>query len=176
MMSFWLWKVKYEKKDSFALFADLFRLHMLAKNPGMIWIDTDVYCHRPMTYDSPYVLGFELPGDHRVNNAVLGLPADSALLQSMLDYTSDPFAIPPFVKPKLQDDYRKAAAQGHPVHVSQQPWAVWGPMMVTHCVSKCPGPCETPSTTMSEHDLETWVRVAIPASSSRRSAPSGTND
>ncbi|MEF3046649.1 hypothetical protein [Pseudotabrizicola sp. L79] len=124
--------MKYEKKDSFALFADLFRLHMLAKNPGMIWIDTDVYCHRPMTYDSPYVLGFELPGDHRVNNAVLGLPADSALLQAMLDYTSDPFAIPPFVKPKLQEDYRQAAAEGHPVHVSQQPWAVWGPMMVTH--------------------------------------------
>ena len=123
--------LKYEKKDSFALFADLFRLHMIAKNPGMIWVDTDVYCHRPMTYVSDYVLGFELPGSVRVNNAVLGLP-DGPLLQAMLDYTADPYAIPPFIKPKLQEDYRAAAAAGAPVHVSQQPWGVWGPMMVTH--------------------------------------------
>ena len=128
--------IKYEKKDSFALFADLFRLHMIAKCPGMIWVDTDVYCHRPMDYDSDHVMGFELPGAQRVNNAVLGLPADSAILQDMLAFTSDRFAIPEFLKPKLQDDYRAAAAAGHPVHVSQQPWGVWGPMMVTHYVHK----------------------------------------
>ena len=124
--------LKYEKKDSFALFADLFRLHMIAKNPGMIWVDTDVYCLRPMTYDEDYVMGFELPGESRVNNAVLGLPTDSPLLQAMLDYTSDPFAIPPFLKPWQKEEYRAAAAAGTPVHVSQQPWGVWGPMMVTH--------------------------------------------
>ncbi|MFN7224245.1 MAG: hypothetical protein ACK4MS_09520 [Paracoccaceae bacterium] len=124
--------LKYEKKDSYALFADLFRLHMIARNPGMIWVDTDVYCLRPMTYDDDHVLGFELPGEMRVNNAVLGLPPDGPLLRAMLEYTSDPFAIPPFVKRKLQDDYRAAAAAGNPVHVSQQPWGVWGPMMVTH--------------------------------------------
>lgn len=126
--------LKYEKKDSFALFADLFRLHMMAKNPGMIWCDTDVYCLRPMDYASDYVFGFELPGEHRVNNAILGMPADSALLQAMLTYTDDHFAIPPFVKPKLQDEYRAAKAAGKPVHVSQQPWGVWGPLMVTHFV------------------------------------------
>lgn len=124
--------LKYEKKDSFALFADLFRLHMLAKNPGMIWVDTDVYCLRPMTYDAASVLGFELPGNERVNNAVLGLAPDSPLLQAMLDYTADPYAIPPFVKPKLREDYAAAAQRGVPVHVSQQPWGVWGPLMVTH--------------------------------------------
>lgn len=124
--------LKYEKKDSFALFADLFRLHMIARNPGMIWVDTDVYCLRPMDYASDHVMGFELPGEQRVNNAVLGLPADGALLRAMLDYTADPFAIPPFVKPRLQEDYRRAAEEGSPVHVSQQPWGVWGPMMLTH--------------------------------------------
>lgn len=126
--------IKYEKKDSFALFADLFRLHMIARNPGMIWVDTDVYCHRPMDYDDDHVMGFELPGSQRVNNAVLGLPPDSPLLADMLAYTADRFAIPPFVKPKLQQDYREAAAAGRPVHVSQQPWGVWGPMMLTHFV------------------------------------------
>ncbi|MDO8883000.1 hypothetical protein, partial [Pseudotabrizicola sp.] len=86
----------------------------------------------PMDYDSDHVLGFELPGETRVNNAVLGLPADGPLLLAMLEYTSDVYGIAPFVKEKLQVEYRAAAAAGTPVHVSQQPWGVWGPMMVTH--------------------------------------------
>jgi hypothetical protein len=126
--------IKYEKKDSFALFADQFRLHMIHQNPGMIWVDTDVYCHRPMDYDSDYVMGFELPGQHRVNNAVLGMPADSALMKALLDFTSDPFAIPPFLSAAQTNTYRAAAAKGEPVHVSQQPWGVWGPLMITHFV------------------------------------------
>ena len=126
--------IKYEKKDSFALFADLFRLHMIHQNPGMIWVDTDVYCHRPMDYDSDYVLGFELPGQHRVNNAVLGMPADSPLMAALLDFTSDRFAIPPFLSAVQTNTYRAAAERGDPVHVSQQPWGVWGPLMITHFV------------------------------------------
>ncbi len=126
--------IKYEKKDSYALFADQFRLHMIHQNPGMIWVDTDVYCHRPMDYDSDYVMAFELPGKQRVNNAVLGLPADSALLKAMLDFTADPFAIPPFLSAAQINSYRAAAAKGEPVHASQQPWGVWGPLMITHFV------------------------------------------
>lgn len=124
--------VKYEKKDSFALFADLFRLHMIHQCPGMIWIDTDVYCHRVVDYDSDYVLGFELPGEHRVNNAVLGLPADSEMLRQMLDFTADHHSIAPFLPRKRQARMRKARDAGRPEHVSQQPWGVWGPLMVTH--------------------------------------------
>lgn len=128
--------MKYEKKDSFALFADLFRLHMIKSCPGMIWIDTDVYCHAPMTYDSDYVFGFELPGSDRVNNAILGMPAESDLLAQMIAFTDDHYAIPDFIKPTLRDEYIAAAERGDPVHVSQQPWGVWGPMMVTHFVHK----------------------------------------
>ncbi|MBZ4022361.1 hypothetical protein CKO11_07815 [Rhodobacter sp. TJ_12] len=126
--------IKYEKKNSYALFADWFRLHMIAQNPGMIWVDTDVYCHRPMDYDSDYVMGYELPDSDRVNNAVLGLPADSELLHAMLEFTADRYAIPPFLRRGLREDYAAAAAAGTPVHVSQQPWGVWGPSMVTHFV------------------------------------------
>lgn len=126
--------IKYEQKDSFALFADLFRLYMIRHCPGMIWVDTDVYCLRPMAYDSDYVMAYELPGEHRVNNAVLGLPADSGILAQMLDFTSDRYAVPSFLPRKRQEAMRRAAARGRPVHVSQMPWGVWGPMMVTHFV------------------------------------------
>lgn len=128
--------LKYEKKDSFALFADLFRIHMIRACPGMIWVDTDIYCHRPMDYDSDYVMGFELPGENRVNNAVLGLPADSAILADILAFMSDLHAIPAFLKPALRAEYAAAASAGCPVHVSRQPWGVWGPMMITHFVHK----------------------------------------
>ncbi|QYK42989.1 MAG: hypothetical protein KF887_07800 [Paracoccaceae bacterium] len=124
--------LKYEKKDSFALFADLFRMHMLRACPGMIWVDTDVYCHRPMDYDGDVVMGFELPESQRVNNAVLGLPPDHPMLAAMLDFMADPFAVPPFLKRGVQADYRAAAGRGEPVHVSQMPWGTWGPLMVTH--------------------------------------------
>ncbi|WP_108387296.1 hypothetical protein [Yoonia sediminilitoris] len=126
--------IKYEQKNSYALFADLFRLHMIHQNPGMIWVDTDVYCHRPMAYESDYVFGYELPGAHRVNNAVLGMPADSQLLSDMLDFTSDRFSIAPFLPKKRQEKMRKQADKGNPEHITQQPWGVWGPMMVTHFV------------------------------------------
>ncbi|TCP59909.1 hypothetical protein EV663_1144 [Rhodovulum bhavnagarense] len=126
--------IKYEKKDSYALFADLFRLHMIRKCPGMIWVDTDVYCWRPLDYDSDYVMGYELPGEYRVNNAVLGLPADSDMLRQMLDFTEDRFSIAPFLPERLRADYSDAHDAGRPVHVSQQPWGVWGPLMVTHFV------------------------------------------
>ncbi len=126
--------IKYEHKNSFALFADLFRLHMIKACPGMIWVDTDVYCHRPMEYESDYVMGFELPGEHRVNNAVLGLPADSEILAQMIAFTEDRFSIAPFLAKNRQAEYRKAARSGEPVHISQQPWGVWGPSMLTHYV------------------------------------------
>ncbi|MGC1506268.1 MAG: hypothetical protein WA782_19275 [Sulfitobacter sp.] len=126
--------IKYEKKDSFALFADWFRLHMIKQCPGMIWVDTDVYCHQPMTYDSDYVFGYELPGEHRVNNAVLGMPPDSEMLRQMIEFTDDRFSVAPFLPRQRQEKLRQMAAKGKPVHVSEQPWGVWGPMMVTHYV------------------------------------------
>ena len=55
--------LKYEKKDSVALFADLFRLHMIRACPSMVWVDTDVYCYRPMPYTGGVVMGFESIGD-----------------------------------------------------------------------------------------------------------------
>ena len=126
--------IKYEQKNSYALFADWFRLHMIQQCPSMIWIDTDVYCHRPMEYDSDYVFGYELPGEHRVNNAVLGVPSDSELLRQMIEFTNDRYSIASFLPKKRQQTMRRMAKRGKPVHITEQPWGVWGPMMVTHYV------------------------------------------
>ncbi|MEN8952445.1 hypothetical protein [Planktotalea arctica] len=126
--------IKYEQKNSYALFADWFRLHMIQQCPSMIWIDTDVYCHRPMEYDSDYVFGYELPGEHRVNNAVLGMPSDSEILRQMIEFTDDRYSIASFLPKKRQQTMRRMAKRGKPVHITEQPWGVWGPMMITHYV------------------------------------------
>ncbi len=123
--------LKYEKKDSVALFADLFRLHMIRACPGMVWVDTDVYCHRPMPYPGGVVMGFERPDGRYVNNAVLGLPADHPMLAAMLAFTEDLHPIPRWLGPKTRDAYRAAAAAGTPVPVTQQAWGTWGPLMVS---------------------------------------------
>ena len=128
--------LKYEKKDSFALFADLFRVRMLRTCPELIWVDTDVYCWQPLAYDDDIVMGYELPGEARVNNAVLALPPDHPMLKDMLAYMADPFAIPPFVRKAQAEELRAAADRGEPVHVSKMPWGTWGPLMVTHFAAK----------------------------------------
>jgi hypothetical protein len=58
------------------------------------------------------------------------------MLKDMIAFMSDRYAVPPFLKPKLQAEYHAAAASGSPVHVGQQPWGVWGPLMVTHFAAK----------------------------------------
>lgn len=136
--------LKHRRKNSYALFADRFRLHMIRANPGMIWIDTDVYCQRPMRYHGDYVMGFEKPGGRRVNNAVLGLPADSAILADMIAFTDQLYPQPAFVKPALRAEYRAAAKAGNPVHVADMPWGTWGPNMLSWFVKK--------------HDLRAMVR------------------
>ncbi len=128
--------LRHRAKDSLALFADRFRLHMIRQNPGMVWVDSDVYCHQPLRGDQPYVMGFELPGKARVNNAVLGLPANSDLLAQMIAFTEDDHPIPPFLKPARQQELRAAADAGQPVHISDLPWGTWGPLMLTHFVGK----------------------------------------
>lgn len=131
--------LKYERKDSYALFADLFRLHMLRACPGMIWVDADVYCHRPLDHDGDHVFGLEKPpGPHwsRINNAVLGLPADCPMLAAMLEQTADPYAVPDYLRPEQRLPLLEAAAQGRPVHVSQQPWGVWGPSLLSHAARR----------------------------------------
>lgn len=128
--------IKYERKNSYALFSDLFRLHMIRCNPGMIWVDTDVYCQKPLDYDDNHVFGYELPQSNRVNNAVLGMPADSPALEAMLEFTSDRYSIAPFLSKSDRKSYKQALDAGQPVHVSQQPWGVWGPLMLTHYIGE----------------------------------------
>lgn len=122
--------IKYTRKDSFALFADLFRMHMVAQNPGIIWVDTDTYCHAPITMQDEYVFGVENESGS-IANGVFGAPADSELLQTILAFMEDRFPLPPYLRKSRLDEYRAAKKAGTPVNISEMPWGTWGPMCLT---------------------------------------------
>jgi hypothetical protein len=122
--------LRHERTGSPALHSDLFRYHMLAKNDRMIWADTDAYCVRPFTTPNGHFHAWE--SEHGLNGGVLGLPQDSATLAGLLDFTSDPFAIPAWFD--VEEQARLAALRdaGTPVHAGELPWGVWGPHALTH--------------------------------------------
>ncbi|MGN0932736.1 hypothetical protein [Falsigemmobacter intermedius] len=122
--------LRHGRTGSPALHSDLFRYHMLAKQPDMIWADTDAYCLRPFTTPNGHFYAWE--SDHGLNGGVLGLPPDSETLRALLDFTSDEYAIPPWFSAAEQDRLRRLRDAGAPVHAADQPWGVWGPAALTH--------------------------------------------
>ncbi|MFQ5624155.1 MAG: hypothetical protein ACE5FS_12270, partial [Paracoccaceae bacterium] len=126
--------VENSLKGSLALFSDLFRYHMIAREPGMIWVDTDIYVWRPIDIGTAHVFGYE--SENRMNGAVLGLPPDSEALDLMLEFTRDEFPIPPFFPARVRREYSERHEAGNPAHVSEMKWGVWGPLCVTHFLNR----------------------------------------
>lgn len=123
----------HAKNGSPAIHADMWRLHLLAKT-DCIWVDADMYCYRPFDFDSPFVYGWEKPG--QVCNAVLGLPSDSKTLLGLLDFFKDEYAIAPWLKPWQQAELQAEKDAGRPVHMTEQNWGFTGPASVTYFLEK----------------------------------------
>ncbi len=64
--------------------SNVFRYKMIRKT-GAVWIDCDAFCHRPFSEDQGYIFGGHgMIG--ALNCGVVGLPADCALMDQLLDY------------------------------------------------------------------------------------------
>jgi len=125
----------HARTGSVALFSDLFRFHLLAQDPEIIYIDTDVYSVRPIPGNEAHVFGYEFWVEERqkgqINGAVLRLPQDSPALQGLLAFTRQEYPVPEWLPPRHLGEIRKRAAEGDPMHVSEMPWGIWGPLGVT---------------------------------------------
>lgn len=126
--------LRHARTASPALHSDLFRYHLLRTHDRTIWADTDAYCVRRFTTATGHFFAWE--SDSGVNGGVLGLPQDSPALAALLDFTSDEYAIPEWYGAKYRAELIAARAAGHPVHVGEQPWGVWGPHALTHFVKQ----------------------------------------
>ncbi len=66
----------YKAVGRFALFSDVFRLQLQLQEKG-VWVDLDCFLVKPLRPAGEYVFGILVPG--KLNGAVLGLPAKSAM-------------------------------------------------------------------------------------------------
>lgn len=126
--------ILHDRTQSVALFSDLFRFHMIKAMPEIIYVDTDVFCLRPMIFDDPYLFGYETyNSEHswRLNGAVLRLPPESQLLSRMLAFMEDPYPQPDWIPRKFRSEMRTRHKAGNPLHVSEMPWGIWGPLGIT---------------------------------------------
>ncbi len=122
--------LRHTRTGSPAPQADQFRYRMLAKCDRTIWADTDAYCVRPFSTTTGHFHAWE--SETGVNNGVLGLPRDSATLAGLLEFTSDPYAIPPWFEGEERARLEAARDAGRPLHAGEMPWGVWGPRALTH--------------------------------------------
>ena len=122
--------LRHRRTGSPALHSDLFRYHLLARRGGVIWADTDAYCLRPFATANGHFYAWESATG--INGGVLGLPQDSPALAALLRFTADEFAVPAWYDADYRAGLETARAAGRPVHVSDQPWGVWGPHALTH--------------------------------------------
>ena len=126
--------LRYDGANGAPLQADLFRLYLLAREPGVIWVDADVYPLRRFDMGDEYLFGRTALGG--IETAVLALPANSAVLADMLAFTGDFNAIPPFVKPALRRQFAAERAAGRARPVALQGWGVWGSPLLSHFIRK----------------------------------------
>ncbi len=124
----------YKQKRTPAVFADLFRLHLMAREAG-IWADCDVYCLKPFAGLPPYIFGVESVGHGgpRINNAVFLCPPESALLKAMLAIF-EPGVVPPGL-PRLRAlEVAFWRAIGKPLPIESMQFGATGPFPLNHLV------------------------------------------
>jgi len=123
--------IRHARTGSPAYHADVFRLHMLQQT-DYVWADTDAFCCQPWEIEKgAHFHGWISDKTPQVNNGVLRLPKDSKTLKAMLDFTSDEYPIPPWLRAEKRDELQALKDKGKGTHVSLLPWGVWGPDALT---------------------------------------------
>lgn len=127
----------YKSTRTPAVFADLFRLELMARRLG-IWVDADVYCIRPFADLPEYVFGYENHPHWRngfqaqINQAVFACPP-GPLLDRLLDvFETD--AIPPGLPWWRTWEVRIRRALGEELPVHHMQFGATGPMPLNHYV------------------------------------------
>ncbi|VEG13284.1 glycosyltransferase [Moraxella cuniculi] len=127
--------IKHQKSGSFALFSDIFRYALLSKIKNGIYVDCDVYCLKPLTIpEHGYLLGYE--NDSHINGAVLALPADSSMLNTLINLSNQPYFTPEWYSSYDKMRLRIKRLFGYANTLSTMGWGVIGPSAITHYAKK----------------------------------------
>jgi hypothetical protein len=122
--------VAHKKTGSLALASDIFRYRILAEGLG-VYVDCDVFCLKPFP-NADFLMGWQ--DEELICSAVLAAPAKSEFVKSLVEASSNPTYIPPWLKAKKRRILRLRKILGVPRRVVDMPWGTIGPMLVTHTV------------------------------------------
>lgn len=122
----------FARFGKYAQFANYFRYGLLAARPGICWVDTDAYCLRPFETED-HIFGWQ--DADIIANGILALPADSAVLASLLNMFEDKHFVPSWIG-RRRHLFRVRAALGHPTPKEHYPWGSLGPLALTHYAKK----------------------------------------
>ncbi|MEN6541028.1 hypothetical protein [Parvibaculum sp.] len=129
----WKRMIFNRRTGSPALGSNRFRYRLMRMGLGL-WLDADMLLLKPILKRDGHLFGRQ--DETFVNGAALFLPAASPVLEDLIAFIGDDFAIPPFLpmKERLRLALRKWT--GRPRHVSRMTWGVFGPMALTHFIGK----------------------------------------
>ncbi|WP_120716541.1 hypothetical protein [Tsuneonella amylolytica] len=122
--------LRYRDSGSVALGANLWRIEMLAKGLGH-WVDMDFIFLRPLAFPTPFVFGWEY--ENHINNAVLGAPANSAMVRD-LQSIPQPNRCPPFYGPKRKLMFYWQRLREGRIELEDYPWGTFSAGLVTYVV------------------------------------------
>ncbi len=120
-----------KKKRSYSLGSNIFRYEMLRRiDVSGYWVDLDVVFVKPLKFDKSHIFGWE--SESIINGAILNIPSESLLLQSLLNYVYKRPCIPPWwpIRKKLKQ--RILSFIGKQQDVQSMKWGVFGPKAITH--------------------------------------------
>lgn len=126
---------RHHKRGSYAPFSDVFRYKMLKQIDFGMYVDCDIYCLKPMLLPKHgYLFGYENPSI--ISNAVLALPKNSQLLNTLIELTSQKY-----FTPEWYSDYDKFRLKikrlfGRANTLGKMGWGVTGPSAITHYAKK----------------------------------------
>jgi hypothetical protein len=119
---------RFAQAGTFSQFANHFRYELLAQDDGVCWVDTDMYCLRPVDAE-PCVFGWQ---DGRwINNAILALPAVSPVLRDLRRMFSQEGFIAPWLSWRRMLLHRAKALIGQPIAPEHYRRALLGPEALT---------------------------------------------
>ncbi len=124
--------LRYANSGAIQLGSNLFRYHLLKKSLGY-WVDMDFYILKPLKFTEAYVFGFERRDS--INNALLKIPANSKMLETIL-LQIRPNKRPPWYGPKRTLIYYAQRIKNGPIGVEDLPWGTFGPQLVTYAARK----------------------------------------
>lgn len=116
------------KSGSLALASDIYRYRILKAGMG-IYVDCDVFCLKPLPNDE-YLLGWE--SNDLLGSAILNMPANSELLNCIMEATENPQFIPPWYSRSQRRKIWRKRLLGRKVDVRNFEWGTIGPRLVTH--------------------------------------------